>query len=168
VNKAGTHCRTVSAKAYLPIRVVTWHRDGWMDFMVSVDRKPKNFSVMALECFLGRKLRRGETVEHVSHVRTDHSESNLKPRFKSFQAASRRVLNVSVTTNTPRVFGKTNANMGNAYMAHIRIYTPDGVTLSIRKCRYFWFSQYESQDEALANAIAWQQKYRLETGMIYD
>jgi hypothetical protein len=161
VNKAGTHCRSVSTQAYKNIKVKTYLRDGWKDFMVS---SSKSFSRLAIECFWGRKLQRRETVEHKNGVRDDNSKSNLLPRFKLFQIASRRPFNVSLETNTPRVYrhGKREA-----YGAAIYISTPDGKTVSIRKNKHFWWSHYDSQDAALAAAIAWQQKHRLEEGMIY-
>ena len=66
--------------------------------------------------------------------------------------------------HTPRVIRHGNKD---AYLTAIWIYTPEEKTVSIRRKKLFWFSHYDSQDEALVAAIAWQQKYRLEEGMIY-
>jgi hypothetical protein len=162
VNKAGTHCRSVSTQRYKKIRVYTYIRSGWKNFKTRLKKKDTNFSRLALECFLGRTLRPRETVEHYGGVRGDHSKSKLLPRYMLFQCASRRPFNVNIETNTPRVIPQSSG-----YRAHITIQTPDGTTVSIRHKKYFPWSRYESKDEALCAAIAWQQKYRLEQGMIY-
>jgi hypothetical protein len=161
VNQAGTHVYHLKKQIFLNVRLYEWKTCDWKLAKVSVDGKDTQLDRLALECFIGRELLPGETVEHIDCNRANQSEPNLLPRYRLFQANARKlhkfVVDGKVTGVTPQ------GDQG--FCARIRVYTPDGCSASVEKRKYFSATKYGSRDEAERAAIAYRRHFDLKEGM---
>jgi hypothetical protein len=111
---------------------------------------------IALDCFLGRMLETWEESDHGNRDLTDNSKRNLTARARLFNA-SNKGLNFNNRTGVTGVFF---CEKKNHYVASIRVYTPDGPTIS--KGKKFNFSvKTHGKKGAFDMAIAFRNRYHL-------
>ena len=159
VNEEGTHLYNVEKEEFILIRKYTWKVGSWVMYKIKFKGKQKQGDRLALECFIGRPLRRQETVEHIDNSRHNNSKSNLLPRFKLFQTHNRSRYRSNCETNLQ--------DRGTNYLATVHIYTPDGPHVSLRHCKCFSVSTYGSKADAKEAAMAWKDRYTLREGMVF-
>lgn len=164
VNEAGTHLYDIKKQCFKNIRRYEWKTCDLKVYKVTIGTKETLFDRIALECFTGRVLRKGETVEHIDCDRDNNRKSNLIPRYRLFQASARKVHKLKVDGKNTGVRKRKD---GRGWYAVVRLYTPDGCTASIEIRKFFWISQYGTSEKAEKAAVAFRRKHCLENGMIW-
>ena len=170
VNSLGTHIFDEAKGKFQQIRVLNFRNGKWVELRVDFISagNVRRFSRLALECFLGRKLLRGETVEHIDHCRTNNRIGNLLPRFKLFQGNNRRSykLRVDGTVTGVHLFSQATG-VPTGWRVNVRLFTPEGPVMSVGVKKYFGFKKYGGKEAALKAANDWKQTYTLKEGMVF-
>lgn len=164
VNEAGTHVYDIKNECFIKIRRYEWKTSDWKVHRAKIRKKEMLYDRVALECFIGRVLRKGETVEHIDCDRDNNHKSNLIPRYRLFQANARKVHKLKVDGKHTGVYKRAD---GRGWFACVRLYTPDGCVASVEVRKYFWLTQYGTSEKAEEAAVAFRRKHCLQEGMIW-
>lgn len=167
VNDSGTHLYNYKKGRFVTIRHYKWKVSRWEEFRVHFASREHNFCRIAVECFIGRKLMKRETVDHANNDRRDNSYKNLSPRFMLFQVNNRRQFRLGQDSNHSGVSFCEVGKFPAHYVANSRMYTPDEKTVSKTFRKHFWIHHYGSKEEAYQAAVEWKDRTTLRQGMVF-
>ena len=159
INAMGDHVFDKTKSCFITLKEKAYINHDYVKIYFSWKGSQKQLGRLALECFTGNILLKGEVCDHINGDRRNNSINSLRAASFLFNANNKRLKTISRSGITGVL------ERDNHFIATVRQLTPGFPTISKSKSKCFYYDKddEDGKDKARCQASEWRQKHYLAT-----